>query len=374
MKSRAAVAFEPGKALEIVEVDVQDPKAHEVMVKIDFTSVCHTDIYTLSGDDPSAKFPCILGHEATGTVYKVGPEVTDFSVGDKVVPLWKPECGQCEYCKKGLNFCSAIADTQGEGVMPDGTSRFSYQGETIYHFMGTSTFSEYTVLADISLAKIPEDAPQDKVALLGCGVTTGMGAVKNDAQFQPGSSAAVFGVGTLGLAAIQMLKRLDAKEIIAVDINDDKEAMAREAGASHFINSSKLDQPVQDYIIESTDGGVDYSFVCVGHVDTMNAGLEATHKGWGQSVIMGVAAGQEKISTRPFQLITGREWKGSSFGGVQGRSGLPKVIADYQAGEIDLEPFISHRLAFEDINEAIRLQEAGQSLRDILSFEEVNNA
>ncbi|MGV3175076.1 S-(hydroxymethyl)glutathione dehydrogenase/class III alcohol dehydrogenase [Aerococcus suis] len=369
MKSKAAVAFEPGKPLEIVEIDVEDPKAHEVMVKIDYTSVCHTDIYTLSGNDPSGKFPCILGHEATGTVYKVGEGVTNVEVGDKVIPLWKPECGECEYCKKGLNFCSAISDTQGEGVMPDGTTRFSYKGEPIYHFMGTSTFSEFTVLADISVAKIPEGAPEDKVALLGCGVTTGLGAVKNDAQVEEGATAAVFGIGTLGLAAIQMLKTLKAERIIAVDINDDKAKIAKAFGATDFINSDKIDEPIQNYIVDLTDGGVDYSFVCVGHTETMNAGLECTHKGWGQSVIMGVASGQEKVSTRPFQMITGREWKGSSFGGVQGRSGLPKVIKDYMNGLIDLDPFITHRMSFDEINEAIELQEAGKSLRDILVFE-----
>ncbi|WP_124057388.1 zinc-binding dehydrogenase [Vaginisenegalia massiliensis] len=369
MKCKAAVAFEPGKPLSIVEIDVEDPKEHEVMVHIDFTSVCHTDVYTLSGNDPSGIFPCILGHEATGTVVKIGPKVTNVEVGDKVVPLWKPECGECEFCKKGLNFCSAISQTQAKGVMPDGTPRFSYQGKPIYHFMGTSTFSEYTVLADISFAKIPEGVEADKAALLGCGVTTGLGAVRHDAQFKEGSTAAVFGVGTLGLAAIQMLKNMKASRIIAIDINDEKEAFARKFGATDFINSAKIDQPIQEYIVELTDGGVDYSFVCVGHTPTMNAGLECTHKGWGQSIIMGVAAGNEKIGTRPFQLITGRTWKGSSFGGVQGRTGLPKIMEEFKAGKIDLDPFITHRFSIDQINEAIELQEKGQSLRDILVFD-----
>ncbi|MBG9979886.1 S-(hydroxymethyl)glutathione dehydrogenase/class III alcohol dehydrogenase [Facklamia sp. DSM 111018] len=368
MKSKAAVAFEAGKPLSIVEIDVEEPKEHEVLVKIDFTSVCHTDVYTLSGNDPSGKFPCILGHEATGTVVQVGESVSSVKVGDKVVPLWKPECGECDYCKKGLNFCSAISETQGQGLMPDGTSRFSYNGEIIYHFMGTSTFSEYTVLADISVAKIPEGAEEDKVALLGCGVTTGLGAVKNDAQFEEGSTAAVFGVGTLGLASIQMLKTLNASRIIAIDIFDEKQTIAEEFGATDFINSQKIDQPIQDYIIEMTNGGVDYSFVCVGDTDTMNAGLECTHKGWGLSVIMGVASGQEKIATRPFQLITGRTWKGSSFGGVTGKTGLPELIKEHMAGKIDLDPFITHRMTIDEINTAIDLQTQGKSLRDIITF------
>ena len=368
MKSKAAVAFAPGQALEIVEIDVEDPKDHEVMIKIDFTSVCHTDVYTLSGKDPSGKFPCILGHEASGTVVKVGPGVTNVAVGDKVVPLWKPECGECEYCKRGLNFCSAISETQSQGLMPDGTTRFSYQGKPIYHFMGTSTFSEYTVVADIAVAKIPEGVDYDKVALLGCGVTTGMGAVKNDAQVEAGSTAAVFGIGTLGLAAIQMLKQRQAGRIIAIDINDEKEALAKQFGATDFINSAKIDQPIQDYIVELTDGGVDYSFVCVGHTPTMNAGLECTHKGWGESIIIGVAASGEVIQTRPFHLITGRTWKGSSFGGVTGRTGLAEVFEDYRQGQIDLDPFITHRMSIDEINHAIELQEQGKSLRDILVF------
>ncbi len=368
MKSRAAVAFEPNKPLEIVEIDVADPHENEVMVKIDFTSVCHTDIYTLSGNDPSGKFPCILGHEAAGTVVKVGSKVTNVAVGDHVIPLWKPQCGECEYCKRGVNFCSAISATQNEGVMPDGTSRFSYKGEPIYHFMGISSFSEYTVLPEISVAKIEDDAPMDKVCLLGCGVTTGLGAVNNDANVAEGATAAVFGVGTLGLACIQALAKKNAERIIAVDIDDNKKALAESFGATEFINSKDIDQPIQEYIVEQTNGGVDYSFVCVGDTDTMNAGLEATHKGWGQSVVLGVASGQEKISTRPFQLITGRVWKGSSFGGVLGRTGVPKMVAAFENGEIDLDPFITHHMTFEDINTAIEYQKAGKSLRDIIAY------
>lgn len=368
MKSRAAVAFEPNKPLSIVEIDVEDPHANEVMVKIDFTSVCHTDVYTLSGNDPSGKFPCILGHEAAGTVVKIGENVKDVAVGDHVIPLWKPECGECEYCKRGLNFCSAISATQNEGLMPDGTTRFSYKGEPIYHFMGTSTFSEYTVLPEIAVAKVADDAPLDKVCLLGCGVTTGIGAVHNDAHVEEGATAAVFGVGTLGLACIQALTKKNAKRIIAVDIDDNKRELAKQFGAIEFVNSRDLDEPIQDYIVRETDGGVDYSFVCVGHTDTMNAGLEATHKGWGVSVVLGVASGQDKISTRPFQLITGRVWKGSSFGGVQGRTGVPKVIAAYENGEIDIEPFITHHMNFEDINQAIDFQKTGKSLRDIIAY------
>lgn len=368
VKSKAAVAFEPGKPLEIVEIDVQDPKQGEVMVKIDYTSLCHTDIYSVSGNDPSAKFPFVPGHEAAGTVVKVGEGVTNVKEGDKVIPVWKPECGECEYCKRGLNFCSAVSDTQGEGVMRDGTSRFSYEGETLYHFMGTSTFSEYTVLNDINVCKIPDEAPGDKVCLLGCGVTTGLKSVENDVQVEEGSTAAVFGLGTIGLAVVQGLKYQGASRIIAVDIDDNKEEVAKKFGATEFINSKDVDQPIQEYITEITDGGVDYSFACVGHVETMNAALEATHKGWGESVVIGVASGQDKISTRPFQLITGREWKGSSFGGVTGNTGLSQVVNEYLNGDIELGHFISHEMKIDDINEAFDLQEKGESLRDILTF------
>ncbi|KAA9302382.1 MULTISPECIES: alcohol dehydrogenase catalytic domain-containing protein [Aerococcus] len=367
MKSKAAVAFGPND-LRLVEVDVEDPHPGEVMVKIAYTSVCHTDIYTLSGDDPSAIFPCILGHEAAGEVVKVGEGVKSVEVGDHVIPLWKPECGKCEYCQKGLNFCSAISETQGQGVMPDGTPRFSYEGKPIYHFMGTSTFSEYTVLPEIALTKIDPEVAMDEVCLLGCGVTTGIGAVRNDAAVYEEATAAVFGIGTLGLAAIQELKRSQAERIIAVDIDPNKAEIARDFGATDFINSSELDRPVQEEIIALTDGGVDFSFVCVGNTDVMNAGLEATHKGWGESVIMGVAAGNDKISTRPFQLITGRTWLGTSFGGVTGRTGLSELVAEYAEGGIDLKAFISHRIGFDEIEQAIEWQENGESLRDILSF------
>lgn len=368
VKSKAAVAFEPGKPLEIVEVDVQDPKAGEVMVKIDYTSLCHTDIYSVSGNDPSATFPFIPGHEAAGTVVKVGEGVTNVKVGDSVIPTWKPECGECEYCQRGLNFCSAVSESQGAGVMRDGTSRFSYKGEPIAHFMGISSFSEYTVVNDINVCKIPEDAPKDKVCLLGCGVTTGLKSVENDVQVEEGATAAVFGMGTIGLAVIQGLVAQGASRIIAVDIDSNKEKVAREFGATDFINSQEIDQPIQDYIIDLTDGGVDYSFACVGHVETMNAALEATHKGWGESVVIGVASGQDKISTRPFQLVTGREWKGSSFGGVTGITGLQEVVDEYMDGQIELDHYISHEMKIEDINEAVELQNNGESLRDIFTF------
>lgn len=368
VKSKAAVAFEPGKPLEIVEVDVEDPKAGEVMVKIEFTSLCHTDVYSVSGDDPSAKFPMIPGHEAAGVVVKVGEGVTNVKEGDHVIPVWKPECGECEYCVRGLNFCSAVSDTQGEGVMRDGTTRFSYEGQDLYHFMGTSTFSEYTVVNDINVCKIPDEAPMDKVCLLGCGVTTGLKSVENDVEVEEGATAAVFGMGTIGLAVIQGLVSQGASRIIAIDIDDGKEEVARQFGATDFINSRKIDQPIQDYLIEMTDGGVDYSFACVGHVETMNAALEATHKGWGESVVIGVAAGGEKISTRPFQLVTGREWKGSSFGGVTGITGLSELVGDYLDGDFDLDAYITHELKIEDINEAVELQNKGESLRDIITF------
>ena len=368
VKSKAAVAFEPGKPLEIVEIDVEDPKAGEVMIKIEFTSLCHTDIYSVSGNDPSASFPFIPGHEAAGVVVKVGEGVTNVKVGDHVIPTWKPECGECEYCQRGLNFCSAVSDSQGKGVLRDGTSRFSYQGQPISHFMGISSFSEYIVVNDINVCPIPEEAPMDKVCLLGCGVTTGLKSVDNDVQVEEGATAAVFGVGTIGLAVIQGLVGRKASRIIAVDINDDKEQVAKEFGATEFINASKIDKPIQEYIIDLTNGGVDYSFACVGHIDTMNAALECTHKGWGKSVVIGVASGQDRISTRPFQLITGREWRGSSYGGVTGVTGLRALVEDYLDGKIELDHFITHHMKIEDINEAIELQEKGQSLRDILTF------
>lgn len=372
MKSRAAVAFGPGEPLQIVEIDVGDPRAGEVLVKILYTSVCHTDAYTLSGADPEGVFPAVLGHEGGGVVVSVGEGVTSVEPGDHVIPLYTPECGECKFCLSGkTNLCGAIRETQGKGLMPDGTTRFSYNGEPIYHYMGTSTFSEYTVVAEISLVKVEDkNVPLDKVALLGCGVTTGIGAVHNTAKVEEGAVAAVFGLGAIGLAAIQGLVQAKASRIIAIDMNEDKFELAKKMGATDFINPSKFDKPIQEVIVEMTDGGVDYSFECIGNVDVMRSALEACHKGWGESIVIGVAAGGKEISTRPFQLVTGRVWKGSAFGGVKGRTELPGMISDYMQGAIDLDSFITHNLNFTDINEAFDLLHKGESIRTMLTYEE----
>lgn len=371
MKSRAAVAFEPGKPLEIVEVDVAEPKAKEVMVKILYTSVCHTDAFTLSGEDPEGVFPSILGHEGAGVVVAIGEGVASVKVGDHVIPLYTAECGECEFCLSGkTNLCSAVRETQGKGLMPDGTTRFSYKGEPIYHYMGTSTFSEYTVVNEISLAKIDEEAPLDKVALFGCGVTTGLGAVKNTAKVEEGATTAVFGLGAIGLAVIQGLVKAKAKRIIAIDLNPDKWELAKKMGATDFVNPKDFDRPIQEVIVEMTQGGVDYSFECIGNVDVMRSALEACHKGWGESIIIGVAGAGKEIQTRPFQLVTGRVWRGSAFGGVKGRTELPGMVEDFMEGEIDLDSFITHHLKFQDINEAFDLLHTGESIRSILTYEE----
>ncbi len=371
MKSRAAVAFEPGKPLEIVEIDVAEPKAKEVMVKILYTSVCHTDAFTLSGNDPEGVFPAVLGHEGAGVVVSIGQGVTSVKPGDHVIPLYTAECGECEFCLSGkTNLCSAVRETQGKGLMPDNTTRFSYNGEPIYHYMGTSTFSEYTVVNEINLVKIDEQAPLDKVALFGCGVTTGLGAVENTAKVEAGATAAVFGLGAIGLAVIQGLKKAQAKRIIAVDLNPDKWALAKKMGATDFLNPKDYPQPIQEVLIDMTNGGVDYSFECIGNVEVMKAALEACHKGWGESIIIGVAGAGQEIHTRPFQLVTGRVWRGSAFGGVKGRSQLPGMVKDFMHGEIDLDSFISGHLAFTEINKAFDLLHAGESIRTILTYGE----
>lgn len=371
MKSKAAVAFAAGKPLEIVEIDVEEPKAKEVMVKILYTSVCHTDAFTLSGKDPEGVFPCVLGHEGAGIVVAVGDEVTSVKEGDHVIPLYTAECGECEFCRSGkTNLCSAVRDTQGKGLMPDGTTRFSYQGEPIYHYMGTSTFSEYTVVNEINLVKIDENAPLDKVALFGCGVTTGLGAVKNTAKVEAGAVTAVFGLGAIGLAVIQGLRKAGARRIIAIDLNPDKWGLAQKMGATDFVNPNEYDQPIQDVLIEMTKGGVDYSFECIGNVEVMKAALEACHKGWGESIIIGVAGAGEEIHTRPFQLVTGRVWKGSAFGGVKGRSELPAMVEEFMDGAIDLDSFITGHLDFSDINQAFDLLHSGDSIRTILTYGE----
>lgn len=371
MKSRAAVAFEAGKPLQIVEVDVAPPKAGEVMVKITHTGVCHTDAFTLSGDDPEGIFPAILGHEGAGIVTEVGEGVTTLKVGDKVIPLYTAECGKCKFCTSGkTNLCQAVRATQGKGLMPDGTTRFSYNGQPIYHYMGTSTFSEYTVVPEISLAKIDDDAPSEKVCLLGCGVTTGIGAVHNTAKVQPGDNVAIFGLGGIGLAAIMGAKQAGAKHIIGVDINPDKFELAKQLGATECINPNDHERPIQEVIVELTDGGVEFSFECVGNVNVMRSALECCHKGWGESVIIGVAGAGQEIRTRPFQLVTGRVWRGSAFGGVKGRSQLPGMVKQAMNGEIDLDPFITHTLPLERINEAFDLMHEGKSIRTVIHFED----
>jgi len=369
IKSRAAVAFEANKPLEIVEVDVAPPQEGEVLVRIVATGVCHTDAYTLSGADPEGLFPTILGHEGGGIVEAVGPGVKNLEVGDHVIPLYTAECGECKFCTSGkTNLCGAVRATQGKGVMPDGTSRFSYKGEPLYHYMGCSTFSEYTVLPEISLAKIPKEAPLDKVCLLGCGVTTGIGAVMNTAKVEEGATVAIFGLGGIGLAAIIGATMAKASRIIAIDINPGKFDIARQLGATDVVNPNDYDKPIQEVIVEMTDGGVDYSFECIGNVKVMRSALECCHKGWGESIIIGVAGAGEEISTRPFQLVTGRVWKGSAFGGVKGRTELPGYVAKAESGEIPLDVFITHNMPLEDINQAFDLMHEGKSIRTVIHF------
>ncbi|KJH73948.1 MULTISPECIES: S-(hydroxymethyl)glutathione dehydrogenase/class III alcohol dehydrogenase [unclassified Pseudomonas] len=370
IKSRAAVAFAANQPLQIVEVDVAPPQAGEVLVRITATGVCHTDAFTLSGADPEGIFPVILGHEGGGIVEAIGEGVTSVAVGDHVIPLYTPECGECKFCKSGkTNLCQKIRATQGKGLMPDGTSRFSYKGQPIFHYMGTSTFSEYTVLPEISLAKIAKEAPLEQVCLLGCGVTTGIGAVLNTAKVEEGASVAIFGLGGIGLAAIIGATMAKAGRIIAIDINPAKFEIARQLGATDFINPKDYDQPIQDVIVELTEGGVDYSFECIGNVKLMRAALECCHKGWGESVIIGVAGAGQEISTRPFQLVTGRVWRGSAFGGVKGRSELPSYVEKAQKGEIPLDTFITHTMGLEDINKAFDLMHEGKSIRTVIHFD-----
>ena len=369
IRSRAAVAFAPNQPLQIVEVDVEPPRAGEVLVRIVATGVCHTDAYTLSGQDSEGVFPCILGHEGGGIVEAVGEGVTSLAVGDHVIPLYTAECGSCKFCTSGkTNLCSAVRETQGKGLMPDGTTRFSYQGQPVYHYMGCSTFSEYTVLPEVSLAKIPKEAPLEKVCLLGCGVTTGIGAVLNTAKVEEGATVAIFGLGGIGLAAIIGAKMAKASRIIAIDINPAKFAIARELGATDCINPQEHEQPIQQVVVEMTDGGVDYSFECVGNVQLMRAGLECCHKGWGESTIIGVAPAGAEISTRPFQLVTGRVWRGSAFGGVKGRTELPGYVEKAQRGEIPLDTFITHNLPLDAINEAFELMHEGKSIRTVIHY------
>ena len=372
---KAAIAWEAGKPLSIEEVQVAPPKAGEVRVKIVATGVCHTDAFTLSGDDPEGIFPAILGHEGGGIVESIGEGVTSVSVGDHVIPLYTPECGECKFCKSGkTNLCQKIRETQGKGLMPDGTTRFSQNGKPIYHYMGCSTFSEYTVLPEISLAKINKSAPLEEVCLLGCGVTTGMGATVNAAKVQKGDSVAVFGLGGIGLSAIIGAQMAGAGRIVAIDLNEKKFDLAKKLGATDCINPKDYDKPIQEVIVELTDGGVDWSFECIGNVNVMRSALECCHKGWGESVIIGVAGAGQEISTRPFQLVTGRVWRGTAFGGVKGRSQLPDYVERYLAGEFKLSDFITHTMKLEDINEAFELQNEGLVTRSALIPHPSSNA
>nr|WP_206600332.1 S-(hydroxymethyl)glutathione dehydrogenase/class III alcohol dehydrogenase [Chromobacterium sphagni] len=369
MRCKAAVAWAAGQPLSIEQIEVQAPKAGEVRVKLVATGVCHTDAFTLSGEDPEGIFPCILGHEGGGVVESVGAGVTSVAVGDHVIPLYTPECGECKFCQSGkTNLCQKIRATQGKGLMPDGTTRFSKDGQPIYHYMGTSTFSEYTVLPEISLAKVNPAAPLEEVCLLGCGVTTGMGAVVNTAKVQPGDSVAIFGLGGIGLSAIIGARMAGAGRIIGIDINEGKFELARKLGATDCVNPSLHEQPIQDVIVAMTDGGVDFSFECIGNVKVMRAALECCHKGWGESVIIGVAGAGQEIATRPFQLVTGRVWRGSAFGGVRGRSELPTYVERYLQGEFQLDDFITHTMPLEQVNEAFELMHQGKSIRSVIHY------
>jgi len=369
MKTRAAVAWEADKPLSIEEVDLAGPSAGEVLVRIVATGVCHTDAFTLSGADPEGLFPVILGHEGGGIVQEIGAGVTSVKAGDHVIPLYTPECGTCEFCLSGkTNLCQRIRITQGKGVMPDGTSRFSFKGKPILHYMGTSTFSEYTVLPEISVAKINPEAPLDKVCLLGCGITTGIGAVLNTAKVAPGSTVAVFGLGGIGLSVVQGAVMAKASRIVAVDLNPSKWTMAKAFGATDYVNPKDYDRPVQQVIVDLTKGGVDYSFECIGNVHVMRSALECCHKGWGESVIIGVAGAGQEISTRPFQLVTGRVWRGSAFGGVKGRSQLPGYVDRYLDGQIKIDEMITEVLPLDEINDAFELMHAGKVIRSVIKY------
>src|ERR1700741_2314261 len=370
MKTRAAVAFEAKKPLEIVELDLDGPRGGEVLVEIMAPGICHTDAYTLDGFDSEGIFPSILGHEGAGIVREVGPGVTSVKAGDHVIPLYTPECRQCKSClSQKTNLCTAIRATQGKGVMPDGTSRFKYKGETIYHYMGCSTFSNFTVLPEIAVAKIREDAPFDKSCYIGCGVTTGVGAVVNTAKVTPGANVVVFGLGGIGLNVIQGARMVGADKIIGVDLNPGKRAMAEKFGMTHFVNPDEVgrDKVVQA-LVDLTGGGADFSFECIGNVHTMRQALECCHRGWGESIIIGVAASGQEISTRPFQLVTGRVWKGSAFGGARGRTDVPKIVDWYMEGKINIDDLITHTMPLDKINKGFDLMTKGESIRSVVIY------
>lgn len=369
MKTRAAVAFEAGKPLEIVEVDLEGPKEGEVLVEIKATGICHTDEFTLSGADPEGAFPAILGHEGAGVVQEVGPGVKSLKPGDHVIPLYTPECRECEYClNPKTNLCQAIRTTQGAGVMPDGTSRFSYKGEKVLHYMGCSTFANHTVLPEIALAKVNQKAPFESICYIGCGVTTGIGAVINTAKVEEGSNCVVFGLGGIGLNVIQGCQLAGANMVVGVDLNPDRKEWGRKFGMTHFVNPKDVSGGIVDHLVELTGGGADYSFECIGNVNVMRDALECAHKGWGQSIIIGVAGAGQEISTRPFQLVTGRSWRGTAFGGARGRTDVPKIVDWYMDGKIQIDPMITHTMPLEDINKAFDLMHAGESIRSVVVY------
>lgn len=368
MKTKAAIAVKSGAPLEIETVDLDGPRAGEVLVEVMATGVCHTDAFTLSGDDPEGEFPAILGHEGAGIVREIGEGVRSVSVGDHVIPLYTPECRECDYClHPKTNLCQKIRGTQGKGLMPDGTSRFSLNGKPILHYMGCSTFSNFTVMPEIAVAKVRKDAPFDKICYIGCGVTTGIGAVVFDAKVEAGSTVAVFGLGGIGLNVVQGARMVGASKIIGIDLNEDKVALAKEFGMTHFINPSKVSNLVEA-IADLSNGGVDYSFECIGNVNVMRDALECTHKGWGESVIIGVAGAGQEISTRPFQLVTGRVWRGSAFGGARGRTDVPKIVDWYMDGRINIDDLITHKMPLSDINKAFDLMHEGKSIRSVVEF------
>ena len=369
MKTRAAVAFEAKKPLEIVELDLEGPRAGEVLVEIKATGICHTDAYTLDGFDSEGIFPSILGHEGAGIVREVGAGVTSVKPGDHVIPLYTPECRQCKSClSQKTNLCTAIRATQGKGLMPDGTTRFSHKGRPIFHYMGCSTFSNFTVLPEIAVANIRKDAPFDKSCYIGCGVTTGVGAVVNTAKVTPGSNVVVFGLGGIGLNVIQGARMVGADRIVGVDVNDSKEEWGRRFGMTHFVNPRKVDGDIVQHLVALTDGGADYSFECIGNVKVMRQALECCHRGWGTSIIIGVAGAGQEISTRPFQLVTGRNWRGTAFGGARGRTDVPKIVDWYMNGKINIDDLITHVLPFEQINEGFELMRKGESIRSVVVY------
>ncbi len=370
MKTRAAIATSAARPLEVTEIQLDGPRAGEVLVEIKATGVCHTDAFTLSGADPEGIFPAVLGHEGAGVVLEVGAGVTSLKKGDHVIPLYTPECRQCSYCTSGkTNLCQAIRSTQGQGLMPDGSSRFSLGGDAIFHYMGTSTFANHTVVPEIALAKVREDAPFDKICYIGCGVTTGIGAVFNTAKVKPGDNVVVFGLGGIGLNVVQGARIAGADKIVGVDINPRRKAMAESFGMTHFVNPSELKGELVPYLVDLTGGGADYSFECIGNVDCMRQALECCHKGWGESIIIGVAGAGQEIRTRPFQLVTGRVWKGSAFGGAKGRTDVPRIVDWYMEGKIQIDPMITHTMPLADINRAFDLMHAGESIRSVVLFD-----